>query len=276
MDTGKGANGVISYVHHYLDNYGLNATRIHLNADNCSGQNKNNALMQYLAWRVLTQRNLSIKISFLPVGHTKFAPDSCFGLFKQRFRRTSVGSLEDIAAVMNDSSVVNFAQLVGTSEGEILVQSYDWTGFFSKMFRKIDGIKQYHHFSFEEEVLREGELIVQKSCSDVPSRIKFLKNAQFVFPDILPEVVQPRGLTAERQWYLYEKIREFCPGAPKDKTCPLPSVPKPSSACNTPVPQLNMPEVDDGACVEVSPPTKRRRMCSKCGQLGHNCPTCPE
>ena len=140
MDTGKGANGVISYVHHYLDNYGLNATRIHLNADNCSGQNKNNALMQYLAWRVLTQENLSIKIFFLPVGRTKFAPDSCFGLFKQRFRRTSVGSLEDIAAVMNDSSVVNFAQLVGTSEGEILVQSYDWTGFFSKMFRKIDAL----------------------------------------------------------------------------------------------------------------------------------------
>ena len=92
--------------------------------------------------------------------------------------------------MMNDSSVVNFAQLVGTSEGEILVQSYDWTGFFSKMFRKIDGIKQYHHFSFEKEVLREGELIVRKSCSDVPSRIKFLKEAQFMFPDILPEVVQ--------------------------------------------------------------------------------------
>ena len=134
-------------------------------------------------------------------------------------------SLEDIAAVMNDSSVVNFAQLVGTS-GEILVQSYDWTGFFSKMLRKIDGIKQYHHFSFEEEILREGKLIVQKSCSDVPSRIKFLKDAQCVFPDILPEVVQPRGLRAERQWYLYEKIREFCLGASKDKTCPLPSVPK--------------------------------------------------
>ena len=84
------------------------------------------------------------------------------------------------------------------------------------MFRKIDGIKQYPHFSFEEEVLRE-ELIVQKSCSDVPARNKFLKDAQFVFPDILPEVVQPRGFTAERQWYLYEKIRVFCPGASKDK-----------------------------------------------------------
>ena len=65
--------------------------------------------------------------------------------------------------MMNDFLVVNFAQLVGTSEGKILVQSYEWTGFFSKMFRKIDGIKQYHHFSFEEEVLREGKIIVQKN-----------------------------------------------------------------------------------------------------------------
>ena len=96
-----------------------------------------------------------------------------------------------------------------------------------------------------------------------------------MFPDILPEVVQPRSLTAEKQWYLYEKIREFCPGASKDKTCPLPSVPKPSSACNTPVPQPNMPEVDDGASVEVSFTTKRR-MCGKYSQLGHNCRTCTE
>ena len=75
-----------------------------------------------------------------------------------------------------------------------------------------------------------------------------------MFPDILPEVVQPRGLTAERQWYLFEQIREFCPEASKDKTCQLSSTPKPSSASNTPVPsvpQPNMPEVDDGASVEV-------------------------
>ena len=99
MDTGKGANTVISYLHHYLENYGINAITVHLNADNCTGQNKNNAVMQYLAWRVLTDRNRSIKISFLPVGHTKFSPDWCFGLIKQRFRKTDVGCLEDIATV---------------------------------------------------------------------------------------------------------------------------------------------------------------------------------
>ena len=44
--TGKGANAVISMVHHYLGHHGLNSAIIHLNADNCSGQNKNNAVIQ--------------------------------------------------------------------------------------------------------------------------------------------------------------------------------------------------------------------------------------
>ena len=46
LDTGKGANVVISMIHHFLENHGLNATKLHFNADNCTGQNKNNAMMQ--------------------------------------------------------------------------------------------------------------------------------------------------------------------------------------------------------------------------------------
>ena len=65
-------------------------------------------------------------ISFLPAGHTKFSPDWCFGLFTQKFRRTEVGCLEDIATCVEASASVNKAQLVGTSSGEILVPTYDW------------------------------------------------------------------------------------------------------------------------------------------------------
>ena len=46
FSTGKGANAVVSMLHYYLQNHGLNSVIIHLNADNCSGQNKNNALLQ--------------------------------------------------------------------------------------------------------------------------------------------------------------------------------------------------------------------------------------
>ena len=35
-------------------------------------------------------------------------------------------------------------------------------------------------------------------------------------PVELPELVVPPGLPLERQWYLYDKIREFCPDQCKD------------------------------------------------------------
>ena len=47
--TGKGANTTISYVHYYFKKHGLGETDVHLNADNCAGQNKNNYFLWYLA-----------------------------------------------------------------------------------------------------------------------------------------------------------------------------------------------------------------------------------
>ena len=41
----------------------------------------------------------------------------------------------------------------------------------------------------------------------------------------MPPLVIPPGLPLERQWYLYNKIREFCPDEAKDIACPLPSQP---------------------------------------------------
>ena len=46
FDTGKGANAIISMLHYYLENHGFNATVFHFNANNCIGQNKNNAVIQ--------------------------------------------------------------------------------------------------------------------------------------------------------------------------------------------------------------------------------------
>ena len=54
-------------------------------------------------------------------------------------------------------------------------------------------------------------------------------------PTVLSSLVLPKGLSAERQWYLYESIRPFCPDRDKDTTCPLPDVPRPGSVPGTPV-----------------------------------------
>ena len=75
-------------------------------------------------WRVLTKQIKSITMSFLPAGNTKFSPDWCFGLVKQKFRKTEVGCLNEIAKVVEESASVNIAQLVGTQDGEVIIPTY--------------------------------------------------------------------------------------------------------------------------------------------------------
>ena len=67
-----------------------------------------------MMWRVLTRLHHNITISFMVVGHTKFAPGSCFGMLNSTFRKTKVSSLADIEQVVQSSSVVNECQLVGS------------------------------------------------------------------------------------------------------------------------------------------------------------------
>ena len=46
LDTGKGANTVVSFLHHFLTHHALGEVKLGLHADNCSGQNKNNIVLQ--------------------------------------------------------------------------------------------------------------------------------------------------------------------------------------------------------------------------------------
>ena len=97
-------------------------------------------------WRIMVGLHKSITLSILMVGHTKFAPDWCFGLFKQLFRRSKVDCIDDIACCVNQSADVNVAQLFGTQEGEVLVHAYQWASFIESHFTKLVGIKKYQHF----------------------------------------------------------------------------------------------------------------------------------
>ena len=53
---------------HFFSRHGLRETDIHLHADNCAGQHKNNYFLWYLAWRIATEPHQSIKYSFLISG----------------------------------------------------------------------------------------------------------------------------------------------------------------------------------------------------------------
>ena len=275
FDCGKGANVVISQLHHFFKVHEFCETEVSLNADNCCGQNKNNTMVQYLAWRVMTRRHTKITLSFLVVGHTKFSPDWCFGLLKQKYRKTDVGSLDALAKCVESSATCNHSQLVGTSDGTLIVPTFEWTSYFAMHFRKIIGIKKYHHFHFDSSL--PGTVIVQERCDTEKISIQILKDGWMPSRATLPQQVFPKGLSAQRQWYLYDKIRSFCPESDRDITCPLPSVPKPVSRSGTPNPDaLDSP---DSPSPPSSPPPSSpppKRLCGLCRKPGHNSRRCPD
>ena len=45
----------------------------------------------------------------------------------------------------------------------------------------------------------------------------------------MPQTIQPKGLDAKRQWYLYDEIRPFTAEHCQDITTPLPAVAKPKT-----------------------------------------------
>lgn len=124
VDTGKGVNSNISKLQNFFAIYGSGKEDLYMHADNCTGQSKNNAMIQKV------------------VRHTKFAPDWCFGLFKKEMHRTKVGALADIAKVVDDLATLNIPQLCGT------VPIYDWKSAFSTHFKTIFNLKTYHLFCF--------------------------------------------------------------------------------------------------------------------------------
>ena len=218
---GKGANAVVSLIHFFFLNYGLGEKFVHLHADNCCGQNKNNTMMQYLLWRVLTGRHKKITLSFLLAGHTKFAPDWGFGLVKRQFRKTVINCLEDITdAVKKSAPAVSLSQLCASQEGEIIVPVYDWTSYLAAFFKKLPGLLKFHHFTFKSG----SSVVAAQEFSDSPS-IEFdlsQPRAPELNSEDHPPELQSSGLGLDRQWYLYREIRQFVEEGYKDLVAPLP------------------------------------------------------
>lgn len=61
----KNANTVISLLDHFFSSYGLGEKHALLTADNCVGQNKNNAVLHYLIYRTLIGLHEKLNFSFM-------------------------------------------------------------------------------------------------------------------------------------------------------------------------------------------------------------------
>ena len=218
---------MVSLLHHFLQNHSLGETSVHLHADNCSGQNKNNCMVQvinrkrqymlsimkmlftqYLMWRVLTGLHQSITLSFMMVGHTKFAPDWCFGLVKRRLRRERVSCLQDLAAVVEASAEANVAELVGTEDGATNIPVYNWSTFLAPHFRKIPRLKTYHHISISH--VAPGTLSLKLAADSGEEQLPLLKHQWAPTVCDLPAIIPPPGLSRQTVVLLWHQLCVTC------------------------------------------------------------------
>lgn len=228
----KGADTVISLLDHFFETYGLGENHLLLTADNCIGQNKNNAVLQYLLYRVIKGLHKKIELSFMLVGHTKFAPDAYFGLLKKKYRRARVYTYNQIVDVINTSTKgkYNVCQPYKNAEGRISFAYRKWSTWLEKYFRKLPGISKFHHFSMDSN--SPGIVTAKKYADAEPESFDLLKTDKslsgIMSTSSAPLELKPEGLSPERQWYLYDSIREHIPDlADKNLTAPLPAVERP-------------------------------------------------
>lgn len=252
QSCGKGANSIVSMVHHYLQYYTHGEESISLHADNCVGQNKNNTMVSYLAWRVAVGLNKSCELNFMLVGHTRFSPDRFFGLIKKKYRRTRVSSLTEIAEVVEKSTTClqNKVYIIGGENTSQPFCYYDWDEFLCTYFKHVPQITSYQHFRFTKDKI--GTVFVRKFANTEEESIVIIKEDTTVDKVLLPSILHPSGLSVERQVYLFEHIRAFCDEKYRDVTCPQPRGTK----------RLPLQDTETSA-------KKAKRLCSHCRKPGH-------
>ena len=82
-----------------------------------------------------------------------------------------MGSLQNIAEIVNTSAECNVAQLVSREDGTTIVPTLDWTNFATRL-KKIQGIKKFHHFRVSSS--SPGYVFVKERSDTVTSDFTLL------------------------------------------------------------------------------------------------------
>lgn len=127
------------------------------------GQNKNNYMIQYLVYQVLKGLNTRVEMAHLHIGHTKFHPDTHFGKFELRWRKSAANTLKDVCEITSKCKNFNVV-LVADEKGHIYITTYNWVSYFKK--RNASQLKGLHNLhKFFTSSADPGFIFYQKSSS---------------------------------------------------------------------------------------------------------------
>jgi hypothetical protein len=238
-EGGKGANHVVSLLCHFLGHRAHEAAAIvvHLHADNCSGQNKNNLVMQFFVLLVSLGVLTHVEMKFLIKGHTHCSVDGGHGLIKKAWRTHDVFTLEQAASVVEATS---------PTEGQhhaIIVTAhdfFDWEPFLSTYFKKLPKILSFQQF--EMDARRPGIVRYRQHQTEAWQELCLFKKGITQLPHDVSSIeairkhltpLSPPGIPMKKQHVLYEKVRKYVPPAYQDILCPLPDDAQRSEEDNT-------------------------------------------
>lgn len=135
------------------------------------------------------------------------------------------------------------------------IGTINWFDYLSNFFQSIPGISKYHHFRVDKST--PGVVMMKEFVNTEETKYTITKGEETVVNiDDLPSPITPAGMSAERQLYLYEKIRRYC-ASEEDAilTCPFPTtVDTVQSQATTSIKNTQL---------------KKSRLCSYCRKPGH-------
>ena len=214
--VGKGSREVISFLHDYLSD--KRQPSLILNMDNCGAQNKNNAMIWYLAYRVMAGLNEDIHVHFMIPGHTKFSPDALFGSLKFKLRREELDWIGDVEeAIAKHHKVKIHADSTSI---------YDWPSLFESSMQTIDHITSNQHFVIRTDDSGTVQVHGYKSAQDNPRELgpagvtmsvltrghtKSHLISQLQSPEVMSSaMMKPLGLSEERKQYYSTALAPHC------------------------------------------------------------------
>jgi hypothetical protein len=227
-EGGKGANYVISLLFHFLRHRAREAATlvIHLHADNCCGQNKNNLVMQFFVLLVSLGLLTRVEMKFLIKGHTHCSVDGGHGMIKKVWRKHDVFSLAQAATVVEASSPT-----AGLQQATVVTARdfFDWERLLSAYFGKLPKILSFQQF--EMEATSPGGLRYRYHHTDPWNEACLFRQGIERLPPTLSSLdavhqalasLPAPGIPIKKQQVLYEKVRKYVPQEYQDLICPRP------------------------------------------------------
>lgn len=255
IELSKGSNTVVNLLYHNFSKGYEKITELSMHADNCIGQNKNNLVLFFLNFLILTSTFLKVELNFIVKGHTKFLCDRCFGLLKKKYRTCCCDTLNDLVAMIEQStpdSHTNTAVMIANEAGDLLINMYDWVNVFAReKWRKVPNITTYSHFVISND--DPGYVYCRVDLDSEPKKIFIVTLST---PEAKPEPLHIDRFGRDQQKYLFKEIRKFCSSeTAADILCP-----KPELNDEPPANGIAEEAVDEPEVIEI-PKRKRGRPC---------------